>query len=358
MTATPTPPANEGSSHARKASAGPRGHWLFGCIPEVRKDPLGLYARAWQQYGDYVRLRAIPRVCFYLLTHPDAIDHVLQRNHKNYRKPEVLLGPMRLLVGEGLFTSEGPAWLRQRRLDQPAFHRDHLAGLGPLVVAAADDFLRRRESAAPGEPFDMLAEMMRLALQVAGTTLVSTDISSDANAIGAAYRTAFAYIGYRMKSSTLLPLWFPTRRTRTFDRARALLDRVVLELIEKRRRAGNGPKDLLSLLLAAQDEATGAGMSDRQLEDEILTLLTAGHETMGAALAWTWYLLGQHPRVQEDLRDEVLGNPFRPAPFPDPSWLAWKDAAVVKWWIYSWASPDPISPPRPGRERPTPAGKP
>jgi cytochrome P450 len=274
-------------------------------LPEVRKDPLGLYTRAWQQYGDYVRLRAIPGVYFYLLSHPDAIEHVLQKNHKNYRKPEVLLGPMRLLVGEGLFTSEGAPWLRQRRLDQPAFQRQHLAELCPLVVAAAEDFLRRRDLTGPGQPFDILAEMMRLALQVAGTTLVSTDISGEADAIGAAYRTAFAYIGYRMNSSTMLPAWFPTRWNRSFARAKALLDRVVLELIEKRRRAGGGPQDLLGLLLAARDEETGAGMTDRQLKDEILTLLTAGHETMGAALAWTWYLLGQHPRVQEDLRDEV-----------------------------------------------------
>jgi cytochrome P450 len=277
-------------------------------MPEVRRDPLGFYSRARQEYGDYVRPRAIPGVYFYLLTHPDAIEHVLQKNQKNYRKPEILLGPMRLLVGEGLFTSEGAAWLRQRRLDQPAFHRQHLAELCPLMVAAAEDFLRRREAAGPGQRFDILAEMMRLALQVAGTTLVSTDISGEADVIGEAYRTAFAYIGYRMNSSTLLPAWFPTRRGRSFARAKRVLDRVVLELIEKRRKAGGGPKDLLGLLLAAQDEETGAGMTDQQLKDEILTLLTAGHETMGAALAWTWYLLGQHPQVQQDLRDEVRGR--------------------------------------------------
>jgi cytochrome P450 len=301
------PTAGGGPAH-RKAPAGPRGHWLWGCMPQIRKDPLRFYTHARRDYGDYVRLRAVPGVYFYLLTHPEAVEHVLQKNHKNYRKPAFFTRTMMLLVGQGLFTSEGDLWLRQRRLMQPAFHRQHLAKLAPLMVDAAEGFVREREAAGPGQVVDLLDEMMRLSFRVAGTTLFGADITGGADTTGRAYRTAFEYLNYRMGSPFRAPAWFPTRRNLAFARANRLLGRVVLGLIEARRQAGDRPDDLLSLLLAARDEETGAGMSDRQLKDEVLTLLTAGHETVGAALAWTWSLLGQHPRVQDDLADEARGR--------------------------------------------------
>jgi cytochrome P450 len=284
-----------------------RGHWLLGCLGQIRGGPLGLYSRAWREHGDYVRIRVLPGVFISLLTHPDAVEHVLQKNHKNYRKPDLFNRTLGLLTGNGLVTSEGDLWLRQRRLMQPAFHRQHLARLAPPMVAAAETFVREREAAGPGQVVDVLDEMMRLGLRVAGTTLFSTDISNEADAIGPAFRTAFSHISYRMNTPPPVPLWLPTPRNRAFRRAKALLDRVVLEIIEARRKATTRPDDLLSLLLAAQDEETGAGMTDQQLKDEVLTLLTAGHETVGAALSWAWYLLGQHPQAQNDLADEVRG---------------------------------------------------
>jgi cytochrome P450 len=285
-------------------------------MPRIQKDPLGFYSGVRRDYGDYARLRAIPGVWFYLLTHPEAVEHVLQKNHKNYRKPDVLTRPMGLLVGQGLFTSEGDLWLRQRRLSQPAFHRQPLARLVPLMSAAAGDFVREREAAGPGQVVDLLDEMMRLSFRVASTTLFSTDVR-DEDAIRRAYRTAFEWLNHRIGSPVKVPLWLPTRRNRDFARARKVLDEVVLGLIEARRKSGQKRDDFLSLLLAAQDEETGVGMSDRQLRDEVLTLLTAGHETVGASLAWTWYLLGQHPRVQDDLADEARGRLGGRAPGAD-----------------------------------------
>jgi cytochrome P450 len=274
-------------------------------MPQVQKDGPGFYSRTRRDHGDYVRIRAIPGVYYYLLTHPDAVEHVLQKNHKNYRKPVFFTRTMALLVGRGLFSSEGDLWLRQRRLAQPAFHRHHLAKLVPLMAAAADGFVRERQAAGPDQVVDLLGEMMRLSLRVASTTLLSTDITGEADTIGRAYRTTFAYLSERMGSLFRAPTWLPTPRNLVFARAKSLLDLVVLELIEARRKTGNRPDDLLSLLLAAQDEETGVGMSDQQLKDEVLTLLTAGHETVGAALSWSWYLLGQHPRVQADVADEA-----------------------------------------------------
>jgi cytochrome P450 len=191
---------------------------------------------------------------------------------------------------------------------QPAFHRQLLAKLATLMAAAAESFVREQQAAGPGQVIDILDAMMKVALRIAGSTLFSTDITGEADEIGRAFRTAFAFVSRRMNSPPLIPTWFPTPRNLAFARARRLLDRVVLELIAARRRSASRPDDLLSLLLAAQDEESGVGMTDRQLKDEALTLLTAGHETMGAALSWTWYLLGQHPQVQKDLHDEVSGK--------------------------------------------------
>jgi cytochrome P450 len=155
---------------------------------------------------------------------------------------------------------------------------------------------------------EMLGEMMRLGLRIASTTLFSTDISGDADSIGRAYRVGFEYVSLKMNGRLMFkPLWLPTRRNREFKSAKAVLDRVVLSLIERRR--GEPPRnDFLGRLLAAQDEDSGKGMSDDELKDQSITLLTAGHETAGAALSWAWYLLGQHPHWQQALADEAAAH--------------------------------------------------
>jgi cytochrome P450 len=292
----------------KRQFVGPRGGWLLGCLRQFQRDPLGLYQRANREYGHYVRIRAFPGVYVYLLTHPEAVEHVLQKRHKNYRKPDFFNKNMGLLTGNGVLTSEGDFWLRQRRLMQPAFHRGHLARLAPLMTAAAEDFVRGQEAAGPGRPLDILDAMMKVGLRIAGTTLFSADVAAEADDIGRAYRVAFEHVSRRMNAPPLIPAWFPTPRNLAFWRAKRLLDRVVLGLVAARRQAASRPDDLLTLLLAARDEETGAGMTDEQVKDEALTLLTAGHETAGAALAWTWYLLGQHPQVQDDLYDEARGK--------------------------------------------------
>jgi cytochrome P450 len=281
---------------------------MTGCLRQLQSDPLNFYTRVSREYGHYVRIRAFPGVYIFFLTHPEAVEHVLQKNHKNYRKPDFFNHTVGMLAGNGVLTSEGDFWLRQRRLIQPAFHRQHLAKLAPLIVTAAEAFVQQRESAGPDHVVDILDGMMKLALRIAGTTLFSSDISGGADEIGNAYRVAFEFVSRRMNSPKLIPVWFPTTRNRAFGRAKQLLDRVVLDLIAARRTARSRPDDLLSLLLTARDEETGTGMTDRQLLDEALTLLTAGHETAGASMAWTWYLLGKHPRVQDDLYDEVRGK--------------------------------------------------
>jgi cytochrome P450 len=295
------------SSDPRKTPLGPRGHWLFGTMPQVAGDPLGLYESAWREYGDIVRLRALPGVYFFLLVHPDAIDHVLAKNHKNYRKPDSFNQPASLLAGKGLLTDEGSSWLKRRRLVQPAFSRQRLSALDGPVVRASEAMIERWGRADNEQVLDILPEMMKLSLSIASTTLFSTDISSEADEIGKAYREAFAYVSYRMNHPFSSPTWLPIPRNRRFAHAKTVIDRVVLDLISRRRRDGEVHDDLLAMLMAAQDEETHGGMTDQQVRDEALTLLTAGHETVGAALSWAWYLLSKHPDIQRSLHDEVIG---------------------------------------------------
>ena len=295
-------------------TAGPKswpeypGHWLRGCMRELRALPLDFYTAVRRRCGPYARIRAVPGIWFYLITHPEGVEYVLQKNNKNYRKPDVLIGPVRLLMGNGLFSSEGDFWLRQRRLMQPAFHRQQIAALSRQMASAAAALVEEWQRGEPARVIDVVPDMMRLTLGIAGTTLFSHDISGDADTLGRAFRVVFAHVSRRMNSQMTLPLWVPTAGNRAVRHAKELLDRVVLEVIEGRRRHGPGPGDLLDLLLAARDDESGTGMTDQQLRDEVLTLLTAGHDTVGAALSWTWHLLGQHPDVQEALADEARGR--------------------------------------------------
>jgi cytochrome P450 len=284
------------------------GHWLRGSLRDVRANPLDFYTAVRRHCGPYARIRALPGAWYYLITHPEGVEHVLQKNPKNYRKPDVLIKPVRYLMGNGLFSSEGDFWLRQRRLMQPAFHRQQVAALGRQMSAAASALVEQWDRGEPGRVMDVVPDMMRLTLGIAGTTLFSHDMSGEADTLGRAFRVVFAHVSRRMNSQLTLPLWVPTAGNREVRHARELLDRVVLEVIEGRRRHGPGPGDLLDLLLAARDEESGTGMSDQQLRDEVLTLLTAGHDTVGAALSWAWHLLGQQPEAQEALADEARGR--------------------------------------------------
>jgi cytochrome P450 len=147
--------------------------------------------------------------------------------------------------------------------------------------------------------------MMKLGLRIASTTLFSADISGDADAVGKAFRVGFKHISDRMNSLQLIPNWLPTSSNRAFARAKRVLDQVVADLISTRRQMAQQPDDLLAMLLSVRDEQTGQGMPERLLMDEVLTLLTAGHENIGSALSWTWYLLAKHPQIQQEVFEEI-----------------------------------------------------
>ena len=273
---------------------------------ELRRDPLGYVAALARDFGDIVLLR-LGHIRVYLLFHPDHIRHILQENHTNYVKGPII-ARTKVLIGEGLFTSEGDFWRRQRRLAQPAFHRARIAGFVDTMVRATSERLAGWERhAARGEPFDVAAEMSELTLRVVGRTLFGGDLSGQAAAVGRALHDALEFTADRSMRYLALPLALPIRRHRVFRRARAELDRVVYDVIDARRRNGVRDDDLLGMLMSARDEETGEGMTPRQLRDEVMTFFLAGHETTAVALAWTWYLLAGHPEVASRLRDEIAG---------------------------------------------------
>jgi len=265
-----------------------------------RADPLGLLEGWARQFGDIFRWRTLNFLVVFV-NHPDLVEKVLVSESRNYRKGRGLQAN-RELFGNGLLTSEGDSWLRQRRLMQPAFHRERIAAYAGTMI---EQGRRLAESWRDGETRDVHADLMRATLEIAGTTLFGTSVSdADAARISGALGTL---IGLNSSPRRLFPLLraLPTRANRSYTRAVRQLDDVVYALIARRRaELGENDVDLLSMLLNARDE-DGGRMSDLQLRDESVTLLLAGHETTALALSWTLYLLAQNPEVADQLAAEL-----------------------------------------------------
>jgi cytochrome P450 len=281
---------------------------LFGRLGEFRRDQRGYVRELWRTYGDYFRIPTIPGYPIYALADPAAVEYVLAKNYQNYPKPEFLLKPIRQLLGNGLFTSQGEFWLRQRRLAQPAFLRTSLIQHAGPMTSVVEGLTQSWEAAPDGRMVDMASEMMRLVLKMASSTLFGIDLSNNADAIGTARVDVWALVRYKAETPLSAPLWVPTRRNRAYRAGKRLLDEVVLGVIASRRASGSFGNDVLGRLLAARDEESGTGMSDKQLLDECLLLLFAGQDTTGTGLAWAWYLLARHPEVQEALHDEAAAH--------------------------------------------------
>lgn len=292
-----------------KRPDGPAGHWLWGNLIERQRDPLGMLARGFARYGDIVRYRIGPFQAIQL-AHPDAIKHVLVDHPTRYTKGRGFKRA-EVLLGQGLLTAEGEHWRRQRRLAQPAFHRERLAALADAMARDTLDLLRRWDALPDGATVDVSAEMMQLTLSIVAHTLFSADVTGEAAALGQVITTVLHETNERLTRLNPLRFMLPTRANRDFSRALGVLNRTVLGIIEARRKEPHPPNDLLQMLLEARDEDTREAMDDRQLRDEVMTLFLAGHETTANTLAWTWHLLDKNPEAFEKLRakaDAVLGG--------------------------------------------------
>jgi cytochrome P450 len=285
---------------------GPRGHLLAGNFPELKKDRLAFLTRIAREYGDVVALRFGPKQIV-ILSHPDHIEYVLVTANRKFSK-DFSIRMYRPVLGNGLLLSEGDFWLRQRRLSQPAFQKGKIAAYGETMVGFTERMLAQWQD---GQNCDVHAELMRLTLAIAAKTFFDADLTNEGDNVGKALEEALVSIDKKLGAFYWLPGWVPTPTNRRLKGAVARLDQILYGLISQRRVSGQDRGDLLSLLFHARDEDDGSRMTDKQLRDEAMTLLLAGHETTALALSWAWYLLAQHPSVVEELERElqtVLGG--------------------------------------------------
>ncbi|MFN0111367.1 MAG: cytochrome P450 [Blastocatellia bacterium] len=282
----------------------------------LRRNPIKFLTGLAEEYGDVVYFKLGPQPVI-LLNNPDLIRDVLITHNKQFMKGEGLQRAKRLL-GEGLLTSEGEFHLRQRRLAQPAFHRQRIAGYATTMIEYAE---RLGNSWQPGEERDIAREMMRLTLGIAGKTLFDADVETEADEIGDALSEAMELFNYLTLPFSQLLERLPIPAMKRFKAARQRLDKTIFRIIRERRESGEDRGDLLSMLIQARDtEGDGSGMTDEQLRDEAMTIFLAGHETTANALAWTWYLLSQNPEAEAKFHaevDEVLeGKAAKPEHYP------------------------------------------
>lgn len=241
----------------------------------------------------------------YHLSDPDAIQHVLQDNARNYVKGK-LFEPMRSLVGNGLFLSDGDFWLRQRRLMQPAFHIRRLALLVDGMVDETRSALDRwAKAGAQGQVLNIAEETTFLAMCVVTRALFSTVVSGGEKRLADAITALIDEIGLRFDNPLYPPLSFPTPRNLRTRAALRAVDEEVYAIINQRRASSDGRDDLLAMLMEARDEEDGTGMDDRQLRDEVLIMFAAGHETTANAMAWAFYEIQRQLEIMHKLRAEV-----------------------------------------------------
>lgn len=291
---------------------GPRGLPWLGVTFDLLRNPLDLFERMGHEYGALSAMHYW-RGSRILLNSPELIEQILVVQHQKFTKGLLLKQMAERLLGQGLLTSEGELWRRQRQLAQPPFQRNRIAAYAPVMVRMAQE---QSEPWRPGEVRDMAAEMMHLTLRIAVRTLFGVELKSKAYAVGEALTDIMRRDLRRMRSPVKLPPTFPFPSNLRAERGYALLEGMVGHIIEEKRRDGHGADDLLSRLVEATGD-DGAHMSSRQLRDETMTLLLAGYETTALSLAWTWYLLSQNPAAEDRLHQEIGSVLAGRTPAPD-----------------------------------------
>src|SRR5688572_23640753 len=290
-----TPPSH-------KIIPGPRGLPILGVMPEMVSDMLGLFTKTAREFGGIAQFKLLNSK-YFLVTNPDYVKYILQDNYKNYiRGRSVETG--RVLLGNGLPLIDGEFWLRERRLLQPAFHRERIAKLASTASQVIDSFLQKWEvNAENNQPLDLDNEMMQLTLTVIIKSMFSADIDNKIKALSHAFNVASKFMLWRSQQMWTPPLSVPIPRNVEYNRAFKVLNDTIYPLIAEARK--NSKDDLLGMLLAMRDQDTGEGMTDLQARDEVVTIFFAGNETTAASMTWLFYLLSQHPEVEEKLRAEI-----------------------------------------------------
>jgi len=291
------------------AIPGPKGLPEVGVAPRLLNDPLDFLLRIHRHYGDLVKL-PLGKHTMYLAVHPDMIKRITQENWKNYIKQYTT---MEDILGQGLVTSNGDHWLRQRRLIQPAFHHQRITQMATVMVEEAERMLERWEAyARHRQPVDIQAELMLLAEKIIVRTMFSTSLSdTEAAQVGKAFNDTLNWVAGQQFRLLQPPRSWPTPANRRYYRNLALLEQTVYRLINERQQRQGEYDDLLEMLVSARDADTGEPMSPKQIRDEVMTIFLAGHETTAGTLSWILHLLAHHGDSERKLRAEyaaVLGG--------------------------------------------------
>ncbi|MGG0741515.1 cytochrome P450 [Niallia taxi] len=284
-----------------KSAKGPKGKFLTGNLDAFRSDPPAFLQQMAEEYGDVAKFRLGPLKKVYLVSNPDMIKQILVTKQQNFVKSDdfKVLKP---IFGEGLLTSDKEFHMKQRRLIQPAFKKSHIIDYGQDMINLTKEYLSTWKD---NEERIITQDMMNITLGIICKTMFSMDFKEGYQVVGKPLETALKLTVKRMRSVIKLPLWIPTRINRETRKAIKELDRVILEIIQKRRNDPVKYEDMLGILMDARDDKDDIGMSDKQLRDEVMTIFIAGHETTANALSWTWYLLSQHPEVDAKLYEEI-----------------------------------------------------
>jgi cytochrome P450 len=282
---------------------GPRDYFLGATIARrFRQHMLEFVTEMGRAYGDLSSVRMGP-LRAYFVNSPPLIREVLVGKHKHFCRPKWMTRPLSKIDGNGLVLSDGPFWLRQRRLAAPAFSTRRFDGYAEVTVKYTQQMLARWTG---GATYDVADEMTHLTLDIIANTLFGVDLGDRAPSLGEAVRTFSEAFVQDAGNPFAVPDWIPTAKNRRKREAIATVDQLVRGIIRQRRASGEDRGDLLSmLLLAVDEEGDGSGMTDEQARDEAVTLFNAGHDSTAAGLAWIWYLVATHPDVQNRLVAEV-----------------------------------------------------
>src|SRR6267154_231137 len=287
-------------SSAQKFPPGPPPNLIRSLFGAMQQNPLDYFTAMAREYGDVSGMR-IGKFRSLFINHPDLIEDVLVNNSRKYHKGRILQAN-KYLFGEGLLTSEGDFWLRQRRLAQPAFHRARVSAYAATMAEYTEQLIATWRN---GEGRDIHQEMMQLALRIVGKTLFDADVTRDAKEVGETLDLLLK-IAANFGRTILVPLWVPTPRNLRAKAGVRGLEKIIYRIIAERRASDRDTGDLLSTLLQVRDD-DGSRMSDRQLRDETITLFLAGHETTASTLSWAFWLLAQNPGVEKKLHEELDG---------------------------------------------------
>ena len=300
------------------------GHWLTGNMKDFNNDSLAFIEKL-AKLGDtsFIKFGPFPG---YMFNHPDTVREVLVTKNDSLHKPTVTKQAVKDISGENLFSSDGDYWKTQRKLIQPAFHTQRIREYADIMVDYAHMMVNRWQD---DETYDIYHEMTDVTMNIVVKTLFDVDITTDTSELGSAMNTIFHIADNRLKRIVQIPMWIPTAENRELSNATDIIQSRLDKIIQERRESGEDKGDLLSMLLMAQDEDTGLGMTDKQVYHEVIALFAAGHETTANTITWTLLLLAQNPDIKQKLQteiDTVIGN--RRATMDDLRQLSYTEMVV------------------------------